>query len=136
MAEYSLTIPTAVAVGEAVPFNNVIRKGCCNIRHRAGSGIITVKGGTCCHPNLYRVYFHATVTGVAGTIQLGIFLDGELLPETLMSVVPAAATGVWSVDAMTEIYSEGANDTISVRVVEGDTVTVNSASIIVDKEVA
>lgn len=136
MAEFSLITPTAVAVGSAVPYNNVICKGCCNIKHRNGSGIINVKGGSCCHPNKYTVHFHANVTGVAGAIQLGIFLDGELLPETLMSVVGAAATDVLSVDAVTQLCSTCDCENISVRVITGDTVTVNTANIIVEKEVA
>lgn len=136
MAEYVLTTPTLVAVGSAVPYNGEICKGCCCIRHRTGAGTIKVKGGTCCHPNRYHVSFHGNVTGVAGAIQLGIYLDGELLPETLMSVVPAAATDVLSLGATTEICVDGCCASISVRVIEGDTVTVNTANIIVHKEVA
>lgn len=136
MAEYSLTVPTAVAVGATVPYNNVIVNGCCNIKHRAGSGIVTVKGGSCCKPNVYKVNFHANVTGVAGAIQLGIFQDGELLPETLMSVVPAAATDVWSVSAETGVNATCCCESLSVRVITGATVTVNTADIIVQKECA
>lgn len=134
MAEYSLITPLLVPVNGTIPYNNVICRGCCNIRHRAGSGIIKLKGGTCCNPNKYHVQFHANVTGVAGAIQLGIYLDGELLLETLMSVVAAAATDVLSVDATTEICIDGCCSNVSVRVITGDTVTVNTANIIVHKE--
>lgn len=136
MAEYTLTTPTAVPVGGAVPYNNTVIKGCCNIKHRAGSGQVTIKGGTCCNPARYLVIFHANVTGVAGAIQLALYLDGEILPETLMSVVPAAAADVWSVDAQTEFCTDCCCSTVSARVVTGDTVTVNTAEIIVKKEVA
>lgn len=135
MAEYSLTTPTLVAVGSSVPYNNAIIPSCACIRHRAGSGIVKVKGGGCCHPNKYLIMFHGNVTGVAGSVQLGIYVDGELLPETLMSAFLAAATNVVSVDASTEILAEG-DSTITVRVITGDTVTVNTADIIVHKEVA
>lgn len=136
MAEYTLTTPTAVPLGGAVPYTNTIIKGCCNIKHRAGSGQVTVRGGTCCNPAKYLVYFHANVTGVAGAIQLALFLDGERLPETLMAVVPATATDVWSVSAETEFCVDCCCGTVSARVVEGATVTVNTAEIIVKKEVA
>ena len=136
MAEYTLTTPTAVPVGGSVPYNNTVIKGCCNIKHRSGSGQVTVKGGTCCNPARYLVSFHANVTGVAGAIQLALYLDGEILPETLMSVVPAAAADVWSVDAQTEFCTDCCCSTVSARVVTGDAVTVNSAEIIVKKEVA
>lgn len=135
MAEYSLTTPTLVAEGSAVPYNNVIVPSCAYIRHRPGTGAVKVRGGGCCHPNKYEINFHGNVTGVAGTIQLGIFVDGELLPETLMSVVLAAATNVVSVDATTEILAES-NSVISVRVIDGDPVTVNTANIVVHKEAA
>lgn len=137
MAEYSLTNPTAVAVNGNVPFDNVIHKGCCCIRHRAGSGIFRLKGGTCCNPAKYRVRFNASVVGVAGAIRLAIYQDGEQLAETTMSVVPAAATDIWSVSTDTEINADmGGYSTISVRVVAGDTVTVNTANITIEREVA
>ena len=136
MAEYVLTTPTGVPVGGSVPYNSTIIKGCCNIKHRAGSGQVSVKGGTCCNPARYMVYFHGNVTGVAGAIQLALYLDGEILPETLMSVVPAAATDVWSVSAKTEFCVDCCCGTVSARVITGDTVTVNTANIIVKKEVA
>lgn len=136
MAEYSLTTPTVVAVGSAVPYDNVIINGCCNITHRAGSGIIKVKGGTCCHPNKYTVRFHGLVLGVAGPIQLGIYLDGELLPESLTAVVPEATADVWGIDTETQLLAVGDYESISVRVVAGAPLTVDRASIIVTKEVA
>lgn len=136
MAEYSLITPTAVAAGTAIPFNNTIVKGCCNIRHRAGSGNIKVKGGSCCHPNRYHIMFHGNITGVNATAQLGIYLDGELLPETLMSVVEAAPANVLSVDSATEIEVDGCYSNISVRVIAGTGAIMNTANIIIHKEVA
>lgn len=134
MAEYSLTTPTLVPEGGTIPYNNVICKGCCNVRRRGGSGVIKLKGGTCCDPARYYVQFHANLTGVAGEMQVGLFLDGELLPETLMSVVAAAATDVLSVDAATEICLDWCCSSLSARVITGDTVTVNTANIIIHKE--
>lgn len=134
MAEYSLTTATPVAVGSAIPYNNTIVPGCCNIRHRIGSGAIKVKGGSCCRPNRYLVQFHGNITGVTGFSQLGIYLDGELLPETQMYVVAAAATDILSVDSATEILVDGCYSAISVRVIAGTGATMNTANIIVHKE--
>ena len=135
MAEYTLTNATAVAVGSAVPFNNTVVDGGCSIRHRAGSGIITVKGSGCCKcPRRYRVNFHGNVSGVQGAMVLGIYLDGELLPETRMSVVGTGTTAVYSVDAVTIIPADCCCHSISVRVITGDAVTVNNAGIIVERE--
>lgn len=135
MAEYSLITSTAVPVNGTIPYNNTICPGCCDIRHRNGSGIVTVKGGTCCKPKKYNINFHANVRGVVGAIQLGLFLDGELLPETLMSVVPGGANDVWTVGAATEICQSGCCASISARVITGATVTVDTANIIIHEEV-
>lgn len=135
MAEYALTTPTSVAVGTAIPYNVVIIPGCCNIRHRAGSGSIKVKGGSCCKPNKYHIQFHGNITNVTGFSRLGIFLDGELLPETQMYVVAAAATDILSVDCATEILVDGCCSTISARVIDGTGAIMNTANIIIHKEV-
>lgn len=135
MAEYTLTTPTAVAVGASVPFNNTVIGGCCNIKHRAGSGIVTVRGGGCCkNPRRYRATFSANVTGVTGTIQLGLYLDGELLPETLMSVNAASATNVLTVNTATEIIADCDCQKITARNIAGTGLTVNTAALIVDRE--
>lgn len=136
MAEYSLNTLTAVVVGKSVPFNNTITHGCCLIRHRVGSGNIKIKGGTCCRPNRYHVSFHGNVTGVQGLIQLALYLDGDQLPETLMSVTSSGTTATNSVNTATEIDVDGCFSNISVRVVTGATVSVNNANIIVHKEVS
>lgn len=137
MAEYALITPTAVALDSAVPFPATIHQGCCCIRHKSGSGIFRLKGGSCCNPARYHVTFNASVVGVAGPIRLAIYQDGEQLAETTMSVVPAAATDIWSVSTDTEIIADvGGYSTISVRVVAGDTVTVNTANITIKREVA
>lgn len=134
MAEFALLNSTAVGVGNSVPYNTTLVKGCCCIRHRAGSGLIRVKGGTCARPNLYHVQFHGNVTGVTGTFQLGIFLNGELLPETVMNGNLTAPTGVFTVDSVTEIAVDGCMSDVSVRNIVGTGMTLNTANIIVRKE--
>lgn len=135
MAEFTLTNATAVAVGSAVPYNQTVVPGGCDIRHRGGSGIVTIKGNTCCkNPRRYRATFHGNVVGVQGAMVLGMYLDGELLPETRMSVVGTGTTAVYSVDATTEILADCGCQALTVRVITGDAVTVNNAALIVDRE--
>jgi hypothetical protein len=135
MAEYTLTTPTAVAVGSAVPYNNTVIGGCCNIRHRAGSGTIKVKGSGCCKcPRRYKVTFSANVTGVTGTITLGLYLDGELLPETEMNVIADAPANILTVNTATEILADCDCQTITARNIAGTGLTVNTASIIVERK--
>ncbi len=87
-----------------------------------------------CKPIKYIVNFHGNVTGVTGTVELGIFLDGELLPETVMYVVEAAPANVLSVDSSTEILADCSCQTISVRNIQGTGLTVNTASLIVERK--
>lgn len=135
MAEFSLTTPTTVDEGVPVPFSNTIVPGCCNIRHREGSGIITLKGGNCCKAARYLVYFGANVLGTQGLIQVGLFLDGELLPETVMSVTSSGTTALNTLNAMTEIPIYGDSATLTARVITGGDITFNVANIIIKKEV-
>lgn len=134
MAEYALRIPTPVPVGASVPFDTVLVCGCDCVRHRTGSGNVTVKGGGCCKSNLYKINFHGNVTGFTGQFQAGIFLDGELLPETVMSIYTGLDTVIQSIDAETEIKVDCCCSNISVRVIEGDDAVFNTASIIVQRE--
>lgn len=129
------TPQTLAAAGDAVVFNTNTQARCNpNIRHRIGSGIITVRGSGCaCNPARYRVSFHGNITGVAGQVQLGIYLNGELLPETVMSVFAAAASNVISVDDETEITADFGDSTISVRTLTPG-ITVNTASLIVERK--
>lgn len=133
MAEYALTTATSVALNSAIPFTETIVKGGCSVRHRSGSGIITLKGGTCCNPSVYRISFGANVTGVVGNIQLAIYNDGEILQETTMSVVPVVATDVWTLGTETLVPVECDCSKVSARVIDGASVIVNSAHIIVER---
>lgn len=136
MAEYALLTPTPVTVGSSIPFTTTLVNGCCNIRHRTGSANIRVKGGSFCKPNRYIIHFHGNVTGVTGEITLGIYLDGELIPESEMNVVAVAPANILSVNSVIEIDVEGCMQNISVRNIAGTGLTVNTANIIIHKEAA
>lgn len=134
MAQFVSTTPqTITTVGGSVVFNATAVCGDCNIKHRNGSALIKLKGSNCCCGRTrYRVTFHGNVTGTAAVTQLALYQDGEIMPESLMSVVPAAAADVWSVDSSTEIFVDCGCSTLSVRSLTAG-VTVNTASIIITK---
>lgn len=133
MAQFISTTPQAItAVGGSVVFNSTAVCGDCNIKHRNGSALIKVRGSGCCSRARYRVSFHGNVTGTEAVTQLALYQDGEILPESLMSVVPAAAANVWSVDSDTEVYVDCGCSTLSVRSLTAG-VTVNTASIIITR---
>ena len=135
MAVYLSTIPQLLDnIGDPIRFTETgCRGGCCAIKHRANAGQITIKNtGDCCNPSIYKVQFHGNVTGVQGQILLGIYLDGELVPESLMAVAPVGTSFVTSLDSVILVCTDMCCSRISVRTLTAD-VTVNTAEIIVTK---
>lgn len=133
MAQFISTTPQEITtVGGSVAFNSTAVCGGCDVKHRNGSALIKVKGSGCCSRARYRVSFHGNITGTAALTQLALYQDGEILLESLMSVVPAAAADVWSVGNDTEVYVDCNCSTLSVRSLTAG-VTVNTASIIITR---
>lgn len=91
MAEYISTVTQDVAAGSPVILQTTAIKGGCSIQHRDGTGSVSLRGsGSCCNPARYKVFAHVSITTVDATpVQLGLALDGEVLPETIMSMQTA-----------------------------------------------
>lgn len=135
MAVYLSTTPqTLTNIGDAIRFTETgCRGGCCNIKHRANSSQVTIRNtGGCCSPSTYKVQFHGNVTNVQGQILLGIYLDGELVPEALMAVAPVGTSFVTSLDSVVLVCTDCCCSHISVKTLTAG-VTVNTAEIIVTK---
>lgn len=87
MIELSNTTAQTLAPGQALTFDTVILNTGCGECHRTNSGIVTLR-----KIGIYEVHFSANISGTAaGQVQLVIELDGEPLPETLMTNAIAAA---------------------------------------------
>ena len=110
-AEYSIITEQTIQPGQALLFpvsTYPCRSG--YIFHRDGSGIfrlanrVRYNGCGCRYPiyeTLYNVEFHGNVTvaegGTAGEISLGIVVDGETDPESIMTVTPAAVGDLFNI---------------------------------------
>lgn len=106
MAEYSALATQIVNPGETIVFSNApvpCRKGFVN--HREDSGVFLLSGlgnvpyvgcgCNCARPSaVYQVSFGANISipegGTVGPISVAMTLDGNTLPETTMTVTPAA----------------------------------------------
>lgn len=90
-----------------VYFTNTVICGNCNIIHRAGSGLVTLRGLTDQCRARYRVTFTGNIAvptgGTVGPIQLAIALNGEAIPATTMIVTPAAVDNYFNVHGDTFI---------------------------------
>ena len=134
MAEFINPLPQTVEVNANVLFTETIVAPCPKVRHRAGSGIFTLKGGR------YLVSFNANIavpTGeTVGPITLAIALNGEALQGGLMTITPAAVDEFGNVSAM--VYVDVPCNccyTLSVRNISAIPVTVDDANIVTIREV-
>ena len=90
-----------------VYFTNTVICGDCNIIHRAGSGLVTLRGLSDQCRARYRVTFTGNIAIPAGEtvgpIQLAIALNGEAIPATTMIVTPAAVDNYFNIHGDTFI---------------------------------
>ena len=102
MIEVSNTAAVALAVGQALPFNNVIWKSGCAESFRGGSSQVRIGAG------VYELTFHGNVSGptAATAVQLNIAIDGAALPETTMISTPTVAGDLNNVSAGTKVGNQ------------------------------
>lgn len=103
MAEYVAVATQEVAANGNVVFTNTAVRGTNCIKHREGSGIITLRGITNQCRARYFVDFSANIAIPAGgtveEISLAIAISGEPVLSSQMRSTPAAATQYNNVSA-------------------------------------
>lgn len=93
MAEYTNVALQTVDVGQNVVFSETAVPGNCNVMHREGSGIVTLKGATNNCFARYKISFGANIAITAGAVSplsLAIAIAGEPLASATMIETPAA----------------------------------------------
>lgn len=106
MAEYTANAIQLVAVNQNVQFTDTPVCGNCNIMHREGSGIVSLRApqNRCAR---YLVGFSGNIavpTGeTVGAISVAIAIDGEPLLSTQMIVTPAAVDEYFNVSSQAYI---------------------------------
>lgn len=129
----------AVAAGNSVIFTDTAVGGCASIVHRAGSGLVKLRGlsnGQC--RARFRASFGANIAlpsdGTAGPISLVLTIDGEPIASTKMIVTPTAVSAYFNVAADVHIdVPIGCCATLGVRNADGPTIEVQNASLIVER---
>lgn len=106
MAEYTYNEIQTVQPGASALLNDQIA---CNHRpqyvvHRAGSGILTIRGivnNPCAQFARYRVAYDGNVAvpegGTPGEIQLAIAIGGEVVPTSIAAATPTVAQAYFNV---------------------------------------
>lgn len=141
MAEYIANAVQTVAINGNVLFTNTVVSGCCNIIHRAGSGVITLKGATGKCRTRFKVSFGGNIAiPAAGTttdpaISLAIAIDGEPIASTTMITTPGAVSQYNNVASSTYIDVPACCCvSIAVENTSTQTIDVQNANLIITKE--
>lgn len=139
MAEYVAVANQSVATNGNVVFTNTAVQGSNCIKHREGSGIITLRGITNQCRARFFVEFSANIAvptgGTAGAISLAIAISGEPVLSSQMISTPAAVEQFNNVSA--GIYVDvpaGCCVNIAIENTSNQAIDVANANIIVTRE--
>lgn len=139
MAEYTAVATQEVAQNGNVIFTNTAVRGTNCIKHREGSGIITLRGIT----NQCRARFLVSYSGniqiptggTVGEISLALAVDGEPLQSTRMIVTPAAVENFFNVSAQAYIdVPRGCCSTVAVQNTSTQAIEVQNSNLIAVRE--
>lgn len=104
MAEYIYNDPQLIQPGSAALLQTAIGCNRGYVLHRAGSGILTLRGivnNPCAKFARYRVAYDGNIAipegGTAGEIQLALAIDGEIVPTSIAAATPTAVDAYWNV---------------------------------------
>lgn len=138
MAEFTAVALQTVAAGQNVLFTETPVPGSNCIVHRAGSGVVTLRGITNQCRALYRISFGANIAiptgGTVGAISVALSLEGEPLASATAIETPAA------VEEFSNVYvsffaeaPRGCCVTVSVENTSGQAINVQNANLIVER---
>lgn len=139
MAEYVAVASQTVSQNGNVIYSNTAVGGSNCIRHREGSGIITLRGLTNQRRARFFIDFSANVavpsTGTAGEISLTIAISGEPVLSSQMISTPAAVSQYNNVSAgMYVDVPAGCCVNIAVENTSTQAIDVKNANIVVTRE--
>ena len=127
-----------VAENQNVLFTDTVIGGCPSIVHRAGSGLVTLRGLTNQCRARFKVSFGANIAiptgGTVEPISLAISLEGEPIGPTTMIVTPAAVEQFFNVSSSIYVdVPKGCCLSVGVRNVSTQSVNVQNANLIVER---
>ncbi len=127
-----------VAAGANVQFTDEVVSGCNSILHRAGSGLVTLRGITNQCRARFKIFFSGNIAiptgGVVGPISLAIAINGEAVASTTMIQTPAAVGEFANVASAVFIdVPAGCCITVSVTNTSTEEVDVQNANLIIER---
>lgn len=139
MAEFTAVAQQTVEPNQVILFTDDAVRGNNSIMHRQGSGLVSLRGLTCCQPRArFRVSFGANIAiptgGTVGPISVAIAIDGEPVASTRMIVTPAAVEEFFNVSREAHIdVPAGCCVQVSVENTSEDDILVQNANLIVER---
>lgn len=108
--------------------------------HRAGAGIVTLRGicNGCSPFARYKILFTGNISiptgGTVGAISTALAIGGETLPSTTATVTPAAVGNLWEVTSATFVdVPRGCCAAVSVKNISTQAINVANANIMVER---
>ena len=135
MAEFTANAIQTVAQNQNILFTEVPVCGNNSIVYRIGSGLVTLRGLTNQCRARFKVSFGGNLAGTASAANsLAIAANGEAIPSTTMTVVPAAADNYFNV--YSSVYLDvpaGCCTQVSVKNISANDVNVANSNLIVER---
>ena len=127
-----------VAANQNVLFTDVAVPGSCSIIHRAGSGLVTLRGLGQQARARFHIWFGGNVALATGAtvepVQFTITIGGESIPSTQMIATPAAVGDYFNISA--SIFLDipcGCCQNISVRNTGLTAADIQNANLIIER---
>lgn len=138
MAEFTNATTSLVAAGQNVPLTETAVAGNCNIVHREGAGIVTLRGLTNQCRARYKVSFGANIAiptgGTVEAISLALAVNGEPLVSATAIVTPAAVGDYGNVFVSANVdVPRGCCLTVAAENISGQAINVANANMIVER---
>lgn len=138
MAEFTNASTALVAAGQNVPLTETAVAGNCNIVHREGAGIVTLRGLTNQCRARYRVSFGANIAiptgGTVEAISLALAINGEPLVSATAIVTPAAVGDYGNVFVSANVdVPRGCCLTVAAENISGQAINVANANMTVER---
>ena len=127
-----------VETGANVQFTDEVVGGCNSILHRAGSGLVTLRGITNQCRARFRVFFSGNIAiptgGTVEAISIAISVNGEAVASTTMIQTPAAVEEFSNVASAVYLdVPAGCCISIAVKNTSSQAIDVQNANLIIER---
>lgn len=138
MAEFTNATTALVAAGQNVPLTETAVSGNCNIIHREGAGVVTLRGLTNQCRARYKVSFGANIAiptgGTVEAITLALAVNGEPLVSATAIFTPAAVGDYGNIFVSANVdVPRGCCLTVAAENISGQAINVANANMIVER---